>query len=558
MAAVDPRLLRASPAARRFAVATVPLGIVSAAATIVQALALGHVVSGVLLHHEGLAAAAPGLAVLAGASLVRGVVAWALEARGHLASAAAARDLRAGLVGTMLDARTGAEATDRATLAVAATSGVDALDPYFARYLPSLALAVVVPISILVAVAVLDVESALLMAATLPLIPVFGILVGRTTAQRARARYAALGRLSGHFLAVVSGLPTLRAFNRGSVQVERIAETGDEFRRETMATLRIAFLSALVLELAAVLGTALVAVEIGVRLDGGGIAFAPALTILVLAPELYGPLRTTAAQFHASADGLAAADAILSRVEDPASSAEAGAQPLDPRDVPVRLEAVTVAPAGRGAPVLDGASLTLWPGERLALVGRSGAGKSTIASLLLGFRRPDEGRILAGDADLADVEADAWRSMIGWVPQRPSITAGTLLDAVRLGRPDASQADVDEAAQRAGMRDLVAELPDGWRTVVGEGGRAFSAGQVRRIALARALVRGASLLILDEPTTSLDAAAAARVGDALMRLERDAMALLITHDLELAHRWADRVVVLEDGRITDPSAGVRP
>ena len=244
MAAVDPRLLRASPAARRFAIATVPLGVVSAAATIVQALALGHVVSGVLLHDEGLAAAAPGLALLAAASLVRGGVAWALEAGGHLASAAAARELRAWLVGTMLDARTGAEATDRATLAVAATSGVDALDPYFARYLPSLALALVVPLAILAAVAALDVESALLMAATLPLIPVFGYLVGRTTAQRARARYAALARLSGHFLAVVSGLPTLRAFNRGRVQVERIAETGETFRRETMATLRIAFLYA--------------------------------------------------------------------------------------------------------------------------------------------------------------------------------------------------------------------------------------------------------------------------------------------------------------------------
>ncbi len=558
MAAVDPRLLRASPAARRFAIATVPLGVVSAAATIVQALALGHVVSGVLLHDEGLAAAAPGLALLAAASLVRGGVAWALEAGGHLASAAAARELRAWLVGTMLDARTGAEATDRATLAVAATSGVDALDPYFARYLPSLALALVVPLAILAAVAALDVESALLMAATLPLIPVFGYLVGRTTAQRARARYAALARLSGHFLAVVSGLPTLRAFNRGRVQVERIAETGETFRRETMATLRIAFLSALVLELAAVLGTALVAVEIGVRLDGGGIAFAPALTILVLAPELYGPLRTTAAQFHASADGLAAADAILSRIEDPPASNETGARPLDPRDVPVRLDGVTVAPSGRGAPVLDGVSLTLWPGERLALVGRSGAGKSTIASLLLGFRRPDGGRILVGDADLADVDADAWRGLISWVPQRPSVTAGTLLDAVRLGRPDASQADVDEAAQRAGMRELVAELPDGWRTVVGEGGRAFSAGQVRRIALARVLVRGASLLILDEPTTSLDAAAAGRVGEALMRLEHDSTALLITHDLDLAHRWADRVVVLEDGRIADASPGVRP
>jgi thiol reductant ABC exporter CydD subunit len=551
---VDPRLLKASPAARRFVIACVPLGLVAAAATIVQAAALGGTVDRVVLKGAGLSTVAVLLAALAAASVVRGLAAWAFEAGGHLASAAAARDLRAALVRSVLADDAAEPPRDRARLAVAATSGVDALDPYFARYLPSLVLSVVGPVAILAAVAVLDIESAILMAVTLPLIPVFGILVGRTAEHRARVRYDSLKRLSGHFLDVVSGLATLRAFNRGEAQVDRIARTGEAYRRETMATLRVAFLSAFVLELAAVLATALVAVEIGIRLDGGGIGFAPALTILVLAPELYAPLRTAAAQFHASTDGLAAADALLEAAAPPAGAA-ASATPLDPRDVPVRLEHVTLTYEGRDRPALNDVSLTLWPAERVALVGRSGAGKSSVASLLLRFTQPGGGRLLVGDADLASVDAAAWRRMVAWVPQRPHVTSGSLLDAVRLGRPDAPISDVDEAAQRAGLRELVATLPGGWDTRVGEGGRRLSAGEVRRMALARALVCDAPLTVLDEPTASLDADNAERIGDALTRLPRTGTALLITHDLELARRWADRVIEIEDGHILPGRSG---
>ena len=231
--------------------------------------------------------------------------------------------------------RPGDPATTSGDVTTAATAGVDALDPYFARYLPQLVLGVVVPLVILLRVVTLDVVSAVVMAVTLPLIPIFGILVGRTTEGRARARYAALGRLSSHFLDVVRGLTTLRAFNRGAIQADRLAETGEDYRRETMGTLRIAFLSALVLELAATLGTAVIAVEIGVRLDRGDMALAPALTILVLAPELYAPLRSVAVQFHASADGIAAAGHILDPLEQAAASAPTPkardvVEPLDP------------------------------------------------------------------------------------------------------------------------------------------------------------------------------------------------------------------------------------
>jgi thiol reductant ABC exporter CydD subunit len=549
MRAVDPRLLKASPGARRYLISCGPLGLITAGAIIAQAAALASAVSGVLLDGDGLGDVVPALIVLSVASVVRGGAAWAFEAGGHLAASTAASDLRRRLVGAILRGDVLHEDEGRGRLATAATSGIDALDPYFARYVPALVLSKVVPVVILVAVATLDVTSALLMALTLPLIPVFGILVGRMTERRARAKYAMLGRLSSHFLDVVSGLATLRAFNRGAAQAERIAETGEAYRRETMGMLRIAFLSALVLEWAAVLATALVAVEIGVRLDNGDIALAPALTILVLAPELYTPLRTAAAQFHASADGMAAADVILDRIDSTDARRVGGARPLDPRDVPIRLEGVTVRYAGREAASLDAVDLMLWPGERVALVGQSGAGKSTLAAVLLGFATPDDGRVRVGDRGLAETDLDAWRMLTAWMPQHPRVTPGTLLDAVRLGAPFATQADADEAAQRAGLRGLIAELPHGWRTRVGEAARQFSAGEVRRIALARALVRDASLLILDEPTASLDADRALAVGSALDRLPRGATTLLVTHDGELARRWADRVVRLESGRI---------
>jgi thiol reductant ABC exporter CydD subunit len=554
MRAVDQRLLRASPAARRFALACVPLAVATGLAIVVQATLLGRVVEDLFLGQRDLAAVAAPLSLLAAIALARGLLAWSFEAGGQLAASATAAALRRRLVRHALGDRPGDPALTSGEVTTAAVSGVDALDPYFARYLPQLVLGVAVPLVILARVATLDILSAVVMAATVPLIPIFGILVGRATEARARARYAALAGLSSHFLDVVRGLTTLRAFNRGAIQADRLAESGERYRRETMGTLRIAFLSALVLELAATLGTAVVAVEIGIRLDGGGIGFAPALTILVLAPELYAPLRSAAAQFHASADGVAAAGHILGPLEpDPAPARRGRAIPLDLRDVPVRLEHVSFAYPQREGLVLDDAMLVLAPGERVALVGPSGAGKSTIARLLLQFDRPVSGRLLAGGTDLADLDCDAWRRQLAWLPQRPHLSRGTVGDAIRLGDPDAPIGDVADAARAAGAEAFIAALPAGYATRVGDGGQGLSAGQIRRIALARALLRDASLLILDEPTTNLDDDSAAVVADSLERLPRGATMLLITHDEAIARRVADRVVRIAGGRLVSPA-----
>jgi thiol reductant ABC exporter CydD subunit len=404
--------------------------------------------------------------------------------------------------------------------------------------------------------AAIDLRSALVMLATLPLVPVFMWLIGRYTAERTRERWLALRLLSAHFLDVVRGLPTLRAFNRAHGEAATLADVGERYRRATMGTLRVAFLSGSVLELAATLGVALVAVTVGVRLVGGGLGLQAGLTVLVLAPELYLPLRRLGAEYHASADGLAVADRILGLLEAPPAVRDKGmlAAP-DPAVEVVRFERVSFSYPGRSEPVLAGFELELRPGEVVALVGASGAGKSTVADLLLRLADPQAGRITVGGADLAGCRAESWREQLAWVPQRPAIVRGTVADNIRLADPSASDDRVREAAELAGADVFVRRLPDDYRTGIGDGGRPLSAGERRRIALARAFLRSASLLVLDEPTADLDDESAEIVAEAIERHRPGRTVLVVAHRPELV-RHADRVVRLEAGQAVEPAQEV--
>jgi ATP-binding cassette, subfamily C, bacterial CydD len=551
--ALDPRLVRRAGAVRALLALDAALGVVAALLVLAQAALIAAVAArafgGASLDElTGL------LALLVLATVGRAAAAFAFDVLGRRAATGVLASLRLELVERRLRGRPAAlDGVESAEVATAAVSGLDALETTFARYLPQVVLAVTIPIAVLVFVAVTDPLSAGVMLLTLPLVPVFMWLVGRYTEQRARERWQSLALLATHFLDVVRGLPTLRAFNRGEAQTEQIRAVSEEYRRTTMATLRVAFLSGTVLELAATLGIALVAVTVGVRLVEGGIGFEAGLTVLVLTPELYLPLRNLAAQFHASADGLAVTQRLLDLVDvDVGARAGAGAAP-SPRHAPVRLEGVSFAYPTRPALVLDEVDLELRPGETVALVGPSGGGKSTIASLLLLLAEPSGGRVTAGGVDLAACAAESWRAEIAWVPQQPTLFRGSVADNIRLGMPAAGDREVRAAAARAGADAFVLALPEGYDTLVGEGARPLSAGELQRIALARAFLRDAALVILDEPTAHLDPVSAELVSDAVERLRAGRTVLLIVHRPELAAR-ADRLVHLHEGRIVETAA----
>ncbi|PXX58676.1 ATP-binding cassette subfamily C protein CydD [Nocardia tenerifensis] len=458
-------------------------------------------------------------------------------------------DLRARLLGHIARSgplRLGRERQGELTTLV--TRGLDALDPYFTGYLPKYVATAVIPVLVLTRLAFADWVSAAIIAVTLPLIPIFGALVGLHTRQRTEQQWALMSRLGGHFLDVVTGLPTLRAFGRARHQIGVVRRISDAHRRATMRTLRVAFLSSLVLEWVATLSVALVAVPIGLRLMGGGVELATALLVLFLAPEAYLPLRALGTAFHDSTEGIAVAERVFADLDTPEADPTSGRAVPDTRRVGLVLDRVIVRYPSRDRPALAGVSLRVRPGERVGLVGPSGAGKSTLLSVLLGFTRPESGKVLVGDEDLAELSMDAWRERIAWIPQRPHLFAASVADNIRLGRPAASHTQVRAAAYAAAADEFITALPDGYDTVLGERGAGLSAGQRQRIAIARAFLRDAPILLLDEPTAHLDPESESAVVAASARLMVGRTALIVAHRPALLEH-VDRVITVEDGRV---------
>ncbi|MFF0574497.1 thiol reductant ABC exporter subunit CydD [Streptosporangium saharense] len=537
------RLIRGERAVRRHLAVCLAAAVLAGLLVLVQA----EVLSGVLSGRFAPAALAV-LALVVGVRALLGLVQGVAAGR---TSTGVKTALRHRLLSRLRDLGPADLASRRSgELVTLAGRGLDALDPYLSGYLPAAAVAAVVPLAVLVRLFVADLTSAVIVLVTLPLIPLFGALVGMRTKEVTERQWRALARLGGHFLDVVRGLPTLRAFGRARYQAEVIGRVAQEHREATMRTLRVAFLSSLVLELAASLSLALVAVPVGLRLLSGSMELPTALLVLLLAPEAYLPLRTMGNKFHAAMEGVAAADeafAVLdaqgrgTAVQDvPAGPARSGAPEI-------RLENVTVRYPGRDEAALDDVSLTIAPGERVALVGESGAGKSTLLHLLLGFVAPDSGRVLIDGVALTG--DDAWRARLAFVPQRPHLFATSVADNIRLGFPEATLNDVRRAAKAAHADEFVTALPEGYETALGERGANLSAGQRQRVALARAFCRpGTDLLLLDEPTARLDGRSEAAIVAATGELAEGRTAVIVAHRPAMID-LADRVIRLAEGRV---------
>ena len=541
---VDPRLLRYTRGTRRFLVVTVVLGGITAGLLVAQAWLIATTISDVVLRHQGLASVRDDVALLLAVIIGRAAVGWFQERMADRASAAAKSNLRSALVEHM--ARLGPAALDgerSGKLVVLATSGIDALDSYFSRYLPQLFLAVIVPVTVIAVVAGADWMSAVLIAVTVPLIPIFMGLVGASTGARMARQARLLQRLAGHFLDVVAGLPTLKIFGRAKAQVAAVRAVTDQYRKATMATLKVAFLSSLILELLATISVALVAVAVGLRLLGGHLSLATALFVLILAPEAYLPLRLLGTNYHASAEGMKAAEDVFEVLEKPLPHRGVRRDVPDPSRSGLRVDRLEVCYPGRVLPALSDVSLAVDPGEVVALAGPSGCGKSTLLAVLLGLAPSWTGSVTIGGVGLADLDPDSWRARLAWVPQRPHLFARSIADNVRLGRPDAGDDAVRAAMGHAGLDAVVDRLPRREDTVLGADGTGLSAGERQRVALARAFLRDSPLLLLDEPTANLDGRTEESVLGAVQELMVGRTVIVVAHRPSLL-ALADRVVQL--------------
>ena len=559
MRPLDPRLLRYSAAARGYLAVTVGLGLAATGLILIQASLLAHVLASATTG-TGITVLASTLGALLAVLLARAAASYGGEVAALRAAATVKSQLRRRLADHTLKLGPSWLARNRSgEVTTLATRGLDGLDAYFARYLPQFVLACVVPFAVLIRVGIADWISGVVIGLTLPLLPVLAILAGLHTKAATQRQWRLLARLGGHFLDVVEGLPTLKLLGRGKPEAEAIGNVTGEYRAAAMSSLRLAFLSGFVLELAAALATALVAVEVGLRLLAGHMSYQTALLVLLLTPEAYLPLRAVGAQFHASAEGAAAARDVFEILDTPEPAnnmaspcglpkTSAGARRVSLRKDIITLSGVTLSYPGRDHPALSDMNLTIHPGDQITLTGPSGAGKSSVLALLLRFAEPTSGHITIGGIDLTSIPLHEWRGQIGWVPQRPHLFAASVADNIALGQPAASREAIMRAARAAGAAEFIENMPRGYATEVGERGLRLSSGQRQQIALARAFLRDAPLLLLDEPAAHLDAASAGQLNMTMSTLMADRTVIQVTHGPSRARR-AGRVFILDQGRL---------
>jgi ATP-binding cassette subfamily C protein CydD len=549
---MNKRLLHYTQPVRLHLALVIGLGLLGAGLLVGQAYLLSQVISRVFLQGQGLSEVQPLLLLLVLLALLRAGFTWGSEVAAQRVSRRVKLELRDQFTRHVLALGPGYTRGERSgELATTAVEGIEALETYFGQYLPQLALAALVPLTILLFVFPLDSLSGLVLLLTAPLIPVFMMLIGRQAEAMTQRQWTSLSRMSAHFLDVLQGLPTLKMLNRSRDQLDIIARISEQFSQTTLGVLRVAFLSALVLELVATLSTAVVAVEVGLRLLYGRLIFEQAFFVLILAPEFYAPLRSLSARFHTAMSGAAAARRIFEVLDTPAPPPPCTPALFTLHFPPtICFNQVYYAYEGGQRPALNGLSFHLAPGQKVALVGPSGAGKSTVAHLLLRFLEPDQGIITVNGQPLAELDPTMWRGQIAWVPQNPYLFHISVADNIRLARPEASLEQVKWAARQACADEFIEALPQGYETLIGERGARLSGGQAQRLALARAFLQDAPCLILDEATAHLDSAHEACAQEALTRLLAGRTTLMIAHRLNTIYH-ADHILVMADGQIVE-------
>ena len=549
--AVERRLWKDHPRARRTVAAAAALSVAAAACWIAFALLLAVAIARVFVDGGTLASVEALLLAMLALALVRGALLWSSDVVGQRAAGGIQTDLRERLATALVALGPTAVRGERiGELVYTAGEGVDALDPYVTRYVPARVLAVLVPVLVAIVVAVLDPWSVLILLIAGPMLVLLLGLIGRRVRDLAERRERELAWMNAHFLDVLRGLPTLKMFGRSAEQAETIRAVSRRQGSSTMDVLRTAFQTTLVLEWGATAATALVAIETSVRLMAGGLTFERALAVLLLTPEFFLPLRRLSAEYHVGRSATAAVERVYAVLDTPARihvPAPGAARPL-PARLDVRFDDVVVTYDEGSRTALAGCSLQIPQGRTVALVGPTGAGKTTVANVLLRFVDPERGRVTVGGAPLTEIDPASWRTRVAWVPQQASLFHGTVADNLRLARPDASDDDLVAAATAANAHGFVTALPDGYATPIGEGGARLSGGERQRLALARAFLKDAPFLILDEPTSHLDRESERLVLEAASRLMRDRTVLVIAHRPEPV-AGADVVVTLRAGRV---------
>jgi ATP-binding cassette subfamily C protein CydD len=550
---VDKRLMEQVKQHKQRFLLLVGLGVGGGILAVLQADYLAKIINGVFLEEFNLIGVWNWMGALLVIMALRSLFVWLIEITAHGLAATIKTHVRQQVLGSILSLGpiyTRSQQTGE--LVNVLVEGIENLEPYFAKFLPQMFTAVVVPIVILTCVVPMDVTTTIILVVTAPLIPLFMMLIGRKAEQVNKRQWETLSRLSAHFLDVLQGLTVLKIFGRSIEQIQVIGRMSAEFRDTTLGVLKIAFLSALVLELVSTISIALVAVTIGLKLLYFKMNFAEAFFLLLVAPEFYLPLRQLGTHFHAGMAGSAAGERIFSILSLPKREETIGGDLSLPRQqqVGIVFENVHYSYDGGTRSALRGVSLAIQPGEKVALVGASGSGKSTLASLLLAFMKPDKGNIYINGISLSDIKLEDWLPHVAFVPQAPHLFYRSVADNIRLGREEAPLTEVVEAAKHAGAHEFIMGLPEGYDTVVGEGGHGLSGGQSKRLAIARAFLQDAPFLLLDEATAGLDPQNEAIIDESLAKLMIGRTVLVIAHRLTTVYK-ADCIVVLREGQVAE-------